>query len=59
MPKTKLKDIIKPGAKIKCEPINWDSPEVKKRFELMLKEKEESKARKNVDWSKLYKHMNI
>ena len=55
MPKTKLSDIIKKGAKLKARKIDFDDPEVKAMFEAVMEEKKKCLERKKVDWNKLDK----
>ena len=53
MPKTKLSDIFKKGAKFKVRKIDFNDPEVIKMLKAVKEEQEKCLARKKVDWKKL------
>jgi hypothetical protein len=54
-----LKGLIKPGAKLKARKIDFDDPEVKAMLDAVIEEKRKCLERKNVDWNKLNRHMDI
>jgi hypothetical protein len=55
MPKTKLSDIVKKGAKLKAKKIDFDDPEVKTMINAIKEEQKKCLERKKVDWNKLNK----
>jgi hypothetical protein len=60
--KIKTEDILKPGAVLKVEKINWDDPEMKRLFEACRKEQERIARRKRwtqEQWDMLYLRITI
>jgi hypothetical protein len=53
MPKTNLNDIFKNGDNFKLTDVDWNSPEIRKRFRGVKEQQEKSLARKKIDWDKL------
>lgn len=53
MAKLKGEDILIPGAKLKIDKIDFNSPEIQKVFSDLRQKQQECLERKKVDWNKL------